>query len=277
MKKKLLFSASTIAIALFSGCGLFKYSTQYYKNNYPKVEDTSMATKGGVSITLSGMELNEYFKSEYAVEYETSRGKDGYIYTQKTVINLFWGLTPYWVEIENNTGNVLSLQDSRIALILQDSPEPIFALSKQELIDLSKAKELPCIKFELKQLARKYPQSKSWAGVDDNLQKEVTKMVREKPIISRTSEILPGMKSKGWVVFPYDSERIKTTAEISFIDVRSNTDEAGQTTLKTRFDFKIKAATSYVKREYDEVQRKYSQYIPITEEEYNASQQPKSK
>jgi hypothetical protein len=289
MKKKLLFSISVapiMAVTLLVGCGIFKHTTQYTKNDYPKLVDTSTVTKGGVSITLSEIELNEYFKPEYAVEYVSSRSKDGYTHTRKAVINLFWGLTAYMVEIANNTGNVLSLQDSRIALVLPNAPEPIFALSKQEVVDLSKSGELPCIKFELQQLVRRYPSAVTektlkgvgeWEGVEDNLQAEVTKMVREKAITSRSSEILPGMKLKGWIVFPYDAGKVKEDAIISFIDVQSSTNEAGATTLKSRFDFRVTPATLYAKRVYDETQGKYSQFISITEDEYTISQQPKSK
>ena len=179
-------------------------------------------------------------------------------------------MTVYHVEIVNNTNNVLSLADSRIALILPEAPEPVFALSKAEMSRMAKENELPCISFEIAQTQRVYPE----ALAQEAIQSVTLGIINEKSIISRTTEVLPGMKLKGYLVFPYNNEKI-IDGTISFIDIKSNTDEAGNTTLKTRFDYKIAEGHLYVKREYSQEQRKYSQFIPISEEEYSAAQQSK--
>jgi hypothetical protein len=225
-------------------------------------------------LTLSDEYLNEYFKPEYAAEFPVVwGGRNSFTSTRSTTINLFFQMTAYNVEIVNNTNNLLSLANSRIALLLPDAPEPIFALSKSEMEKLAKENDLPCISFEISQTQRAYP------GADvvlaqEYIQNATLKIIKEKPIISRDTEVLPGMKVKGYLVFPYDSKKITngTNGIVSFVDITSSTDEAGNTTLKTRFDYKIAKDQLYVKREYSQEQRKYSQFISISEEEYNAAQ-----
>jgi hypothetical protein len=266
--KKILF-VTVLALLALTGCKV-TYNTVYQKSNYPKLVDTSTVSKGGISITLSYIDINEYFKLEYTAQFPVWWGTEQNIKsTRHTIINLFYSMTVYNIEILNNTSHTLKLEDSRIALILPDAPEPIFALRKSEMVEMVKENELPCILFEMTQIQRVYP------NVDTKLTQEtiqdvVSKIIKEKSIISRTTEILPGMKVKGYLVFPYDNEKI-TNGIISFIDVDSRTDEAGNIVLKTRFDYKIAEDYLYVKREYSQEQREYSQFIPISEEEYNAA------
>jgi hypothetical protein len=254
-------------------CGSCKVTnTVYQKGSYAKLIDTSVS-KGNVLISLSPMDINEYFQPEYNVQYPVLWGSK-LTSTRHTTINLFYQMAVYKVEIANNTNNVLSLSDSRIALILPDAPEPIFALSKLEMEKLIEIDKMPCISYELSQASRAY------SDIDIDLTREAiryvtSEIVKGKSIVSRTTEVLPGMNIRGFLVFPYDGEKI-TSGTISFIDIKSNTDEAGNTMLKTRFDYKVIQEQLFVKREYSQEQRKYSQFIRITEEEYNAAQQSNS-
>jgi hypothetical protein len=271
MKKSVLFTALIVSFVL-AGCALFKvtYNTVYQKYNSATLVDTLTVSKGGVSITVSNLDLDEYSQPEYSIKYPVVWGGSKYTSTRSTVINLFYHMTAYNVEITNNTNNVLSLANARIALIIPDASEPVFALNKSALVE---SKRLPCILFEQAQINRAYSEVDEllaltyiWSAVVD--------LINGKSIVSRTTEVLPGMKVKGLIVFPYDSEKI-VNGTVSFIDVTSNTDEAGNTTLKTRFDYKIAQERVFVKREYSQEQRKYLPFVRISEEEYNAAQQPK--
>lgn len=274
MKKLSLFAAVLVAL-IIAGCAMFKYNTIYHASNSAKLVDTLPVVKGGVSITLIPMDINEYLKPEYSAQFEVMWGGDkAYTATRRTVINLFYKMLAYNVEIANNTSNVLSLSDARIALILPDASEPVFALSKAEMEDRAQTNKLPCIAFEAAQTSRAY----SRVHLDlaqQAIQVATSEIISKKSIISRATEIMPGMKVKGHLVFPYDSEQV-TSGNISFIDVRSNTDEAGSTTLKSRFDYKIAQERSFVKREYSQEQKKYLPFVRISEEEYNAAQQQKA-
>ncbi|MDR1022954.1 MAG: hypothetical protein LBL94_06775 [Prevotellaceae bacterium] len=269
MKKSLLSVAVLMSLA-FAGCKL-TYNTVYQKYSAATLVDTSAVSKGGISVTMSNMDFNEYFKPEYSVKYPVLWGRSKYTSTRSSIINLFYKMAAYNVEIVNNTSHVLSLSDSRIALIVPDASEPIWALSKPEIEKLAENNKLPCISFELAQAARAY------SGIDEPsaqkvIQAAVLDIVSGKPIVSRATEILPGMKVKGYLVFPYDGEKI-ASGTISFIDIKSNTDEAGNTTLKTRFDYKVMQEQIFAKREYNQEQRKYLPFDRISEEEYNAAQQ----
>ncbi|MDR1897271.1 MAG: hypothetical protein LBR10_10830 [Prevotellaceae bacterium] len=272
--KKLSFFLITVTLFAFGSCKI-SYNTAYYKSNYAKLIDTSTISKGGVSITLSHMGLNEYFKPEYTHQFSVLWGSKQYLKsTRHTIINLFYQMTVYNVEITNNTNNVLSLANSRIALILPDAPEPVFALSKSEMAKMAKENELPCILFEMSQTQSAYPNVNTKLA-REAIQNATFEIIKEKSIISRTTEVLPGMKVKGYLIFPYNEEKI-ISGTVSFIDIKSSTDEAGNTTLTSRFDYKITEAQIHVKREYSQEQRKYLEFIPISEEEYNTAQQQSS-
>jgi hypothetical protein len=274
MKKISLFVAMPVAIVV-AGCALLKYNTVYQANNFAMPVDTSAVSKGGVSVTLTPLELNEYLRPEYSVQFPVLWGRDkAYESTRKTVINLFYKMSAYNVEIANNTGNVLSLSDARIALILPDASEPSFALSKADLEERAQKNRLPCIALEVAQTDKAYTQVHSDLA-QAAIQAATLDIISEKFIVSRATEVLPGMKVKGYLVFPYDSEQI-TSGTISFIDVSSKTDKAGSTTLKSRFDYPVARERVFVKREYSKEQSKYLQFIRISEDEYNAAQQQKT-
>ncbi|MDR3187943.1 MAG: hypothetical protein LBT94_01995 [Prevotellaceae bacterium] len=267
-----------IVSLVFAGCAILKYNTAYQKYNFASLVDTLPISKGGVSITMSNLDLNEYFKPEYSVQYPVLWNRNGESIqktsTRYSIINLFYQMAAYNVEVVNNTNNVLSLADSRIALIIPDASEPVFALSKPEMKKLIETSQLPCILFETSQARREFP-NLDIPLAKKALQEIVFGIVKGKSIVSRTTEVLPGMKVKGYLVFPYDSEKI-ANGTVSFIDIKSSTDEAGNTTLKTRFDYKVREEQVFIKREYSQEQRKYLPFARISEEEYNAAQQPKN-
>jgi hypothetical protein len=276
MKKLSLFAAMLVAL-IVAGCAIFKvtYNTIYHASNYAKLVDTSPVVEGGVSITLTPIDINEYLKPEYSAQFTILWGGDkAYTATRRTIINLFYKMLVYNVEIVNNTRNVLSFSDARIALILPDASEPIFALSKTEMDGWAQTNRLPCIAFEVTQINRAY----SRVHLDlaqQAIQVATSEIISKKSILSRATEIMPGMKVKGYLVFPYDSEQV-TSGTISFIDVRSNTDAAGSTTLKSRFDYKIAQERLFVKREYSQELKKYLPFVRISESEYTAAQQQKT-
>ena len=76
-------------------------------------------------------------------------------------------------------------------------------------------------------------------------------------------EILPGMKTSGYVFFPVKPEKI-SDGKISFIDMVSKTDAAGNPASKVRFDYKVKSLTYYYK-----VDPNTNTWAAIKEDEYN--------
>lgn len=261
------------SMLLMWGCAPKVYTTIYAKSSRTEFASENVITKGGVSISLKDLELNEYLKPEYSANVLVCWGSSMQTSSYTTTVNLFLKMATYEVEIVNNTDHILSLSDSRIVLILPEKSEPIYACDKNYML----TKRLPCYDFAESQIYKRYPKSENLMCreyTEKSLKLAIGAVVENKSFISPKSEVMPGMSIKGYIVFPYDKENIKD-GMISFIDVKSNTNEAGQTILKTRFDFKVKQEVVYAKREYNQEQQSYLPYEVISEDEYNVSQQPK--
>ena len=245
------------------------YTNLYYKVDRPEIVNDNTVTKGNVSISLKEMDINEYLKPEYSRRITVLWGSKGNLTsTYTTTVNLFHNFTVYEVEIVNNTDHILRLSSARKVLILPDRAEPIFACDKECM--LKNIPELPAFEFAQSQIRRRYSsiQPITWKGLEET----IASLISSKAFLSSNTEVIPGMRARGFVVFPYNGENIEKGI-ISFIDVESSTDQAGQTSLKTRFDFNLERVTIYTNRVFDQGLKQYLPHVLISQEEYDAEQQ----
>lgn len=145
-----------------------------------------------------------------------------------------------WAKIVNNTKHILRMKDARVYLIL-GGQDPLPAYVSME--DLLKAVDV----FEEKaneHLAAQYQKSLIRIGDMPQLPRGFYRaLVRSherayKLINDVSKEILPGFTYEGFLVFPVAPE-IQGAATLSFFDITTKTDAAGNPVEKARFDFPL--------------------------------------
>jgi len=160
----------------------------------------------------------------------------------------------YYVKIENNTDHILRMKDSRVYMTT-DGEEPIPAIKKFDKL-VEKANRFERIEkrqYDSQTLKiGEYPTGITEAIL--NSKKEHYDLIN-----SLGKEVLPGYSLEGLLVFPVLSST-KKTASISFFDITTKTDAAGNPTEKTQFDFPLEKKT--IKLWYDRDQKKWREGVP---------------
>ncbi len=138
-----------------------------------------------------------------------------------------------WVKIKNRTKHILRMKDARIYMVLEGQ-EPIAALSTlAELItegENFKAMDKQQWDSQVLRLGE-FPVGITRAFI--NSRRSSYKLIND---ISK--EILPGFTYEGMLVFPV-VPGTSGPAKISFFDVTTKTDSAGNPSEKTQFDFTL--------------------------------------
>ena len=80
-------------------------------------------------------------------------------------------------------------------------------------------------------------------------------------------EIMPSMRATGTLIFPVKPEKA-ADGLISFVDMVSKTDPAGNPTERVRFDYKTEILNRYWK-----VDPNANQWVEIQKDEYNKGKQ----
>lgn len=161
-----------------------------------------------------------------------------------------------WVKVRNNTDHILRMGDARIYLI-KEGQNPINAINNfDKLLDIAKY-------FETKTNIYLEQNSPSFMTVSlpNGFFQSIVKLHKEsyKLINNLNTEILPGYSYEGLLVFP-ETPTEKENAKISFFDVTTKTDKAGNPVEKTTFNFKL--VSENINMWFDRSQNKWKNGTP---------------
>ena len=255
---------------ILNSCSPKVYTTTYSKVPQVKIASgvESEQTQGDISVKLEQL-TGEYDKSIYKqkvkVVYTPTLATEPVAAFKEFIINYYENLTPFQVTILNNTDHILRMRDARIIYVDPNSDEPVFALNKQ-YINEDMESRLPVFNTLVKYITTKYPETHPELAKDE-VEKALTNITDEIKFVNGfNKEIMPGMKTSGILIFPVEPDKI-SEGKISFIDVVSKTDAAGNATEKVRFDFKTKLFYKYLK--YDPNDNKW---VEIDETDFNKGQ-----
>ena len=283
--RQVLLAASIVSVAIFNGCSPKMYTTKYSK--VPEVrlakDVQSDQTIGGIKIVMAPLDEKEYDKSFYKQSFNTY-----YIpllikplpenKTQATIeqlIRFYENLTPFSVTIINNTDHILRMKDARVVYVDPNSDEPVIALDKQTIKEDIKT-TIPAYNQSLINIKNKIMATKGGDGsfypslnptLEIDLVKAMTDILNQIKFINGFNmEIMPGMKTSGILMFPIDPIKI-SEGKVSFIDMTSKTDAAGNPIEKVRFDYKMKSFNRFWK-----VEPNTNSWVEIKEDEFNKGQ-----
>jgi len=262
-----VFAIFLIAV-FFVSCSPMVYTTKYAKDPLiqlaPNVD--SKQTIGDITIELQPIDqFTEYKKSMYKqmipVTFTPSLSNTPVTEPKEFLIAIWAGLIPFNVTIYNNTDHILKMKDARVLYIDPDSDEPLIAMDK--MLILADLQNIPVFKFHVGSILKEYPQTNP-LELNANLQKACMNIINQTRFINGFNmEIMPGMKITGTLIFPVSPEKI-SYGKVSFIDMVSKTDAAGNPVEKVRFDFKTQLSYIYTKYDYNK-----KTWINISENEYN--------
>jgi hypothetical protein len=225
----------------------------------------------------------DWIKISKPVNFWYPPHKDGNNYA-----NTFMSMAAFIVSIKNSTGHILRMSDARIYLIIEGK-DPIPAISsfgndkvvptemvlysnKPVMIQINKStldedksllnyitsREIEIINW-LK--SNKDPKYKKWPQYPINLcfnvasaNKEAHKIINE---VGR--EILPDFSLDGIICFPHYLENGQE-AKVVFYDVTTETDDAGNPTKKTQFEFSFKYNPKYMR--YNKLSMSWEDQVP---------------
>lgn len=173
-----------------------------------------------------------------------------------------------WAKIVNNTDHILRMKDARVYLI-PEGKEPLSAYAKVD--DLLGAVDI----FEI--AANQYLAAQGKKSLFGGLMKlQLNNQLPRgfyralvlghkdsyKLINDFDKEILPGFTYEGLLVFP-SAPDIQGTAKISFFDITTKMDVAGNPTEKARFDFALKREEASMW--YDGQEKMWKEGVPASE------------
>lgn len=278
MKKSLLRITQTLsllAIVLLGGCSATKtYQTQYQKVPYLSLAKDVPAsqTKGGITVelrTTNNSDFQEFgLKRNFAVKYNPTI-KFGAVLDEKgfatenvpVTFNLTEDMAIFMVTINNNTDHILRMNDSRIIFVTPSSDDPKLGLNKESLKSI--ISELPVFNKTVNDLLKKYPATNP-ESVRNQVSAALLDIFSKMKIINNLGkEIIPSMKSTGLLLFDVSTKTI-SEGKISFVDVVSKNDQAGNPTEKVRFDYQSSLNYEYYKSGTD------GKWVVINENEYTA-------
>ena len=271
MKKRLLITMLLlIVLVILSSCATtpkIQYGTDYQvilSKNSPAEQK-----KEGITIKLEPIDDKiydqSYFKQDFTVIYTPLLATEPVQAEKELLIEFFYKQTPLNVTIINNTDHILRMRDSRVCFIDPNSDEPIMALDQATI--MGDLESLPIYEYLGKKLKENYPQTKQ-SYIDSQLMMNIPKIVQKLKFINGFNrEIMPDMKYSGIIVFPIDKVEA-ADGKISFIDMVSKTDNAGNPIEKVRFDYFVQA----VKRYWRYNPETDTEWKEINEQEYEAGQ-----
>ncbi|CAN2044891.1 hypothetical protein GMMP1_1490006 [Candidatus Magnetomoraceae bacterium gMMP-1] len=236
-------------VIIISGCATTPPKPIYLKKVLFDLTDSSQAiqTQQNITIELKPMNIvQEHLKSRYVQPFKIT-----YIpfLSEKSVIKnvplnvpFYHDLLPFRVTIINNTDHILRMKDSRVAYIDPSSDEPVMALDKAILYEDMEV--LPAYNIIKNRLIKEYTPLND---IDESIERSLKKIIKKIKFINAfNKEIMPGMRYTGVIVFPI-SPTEAGEGKVSFIDMVSETDQAGNIKRKVRFDYRVKPIYKYYK------------------------------
>lgn len=267
MKKLNVLVAICVIAFGFMSCSPKVYTTQYSRTSEADLSENieTSQSKGGISIDIAPLDKEEYDKpyhnQKVKIKYKPILSERIESKDLEFPFKVFYKLSPFQVTITNNTSHILRMKDSRVIYIDPDSNEPDFALVlKNDFV------KVPYFSQLTDEITKKYPHSNRMFVVEDIRRGYINIFRQFKFVNDFNNEIMPGMKMSGIVLFPVEPENI-SDGTISFIDMISKTDAAGNPTEKVRFDFKTETLFRYWK-----VDPNTKDWVEIQETEYDKGQ-----
>lgn len=272
MKRSILIATMlSIVILMLSSCASGPPKIQYTTDIQVKLAQNIQAEqkKEGITIKLEPIDDKIYekshFKQNFDVIYTPLLSSNPVQEKKEFLVDFFHKLTPFNVTIINNTDHILRMRDSRVVFIDPNDDEPIYALDKAAITE--DMESLPVYEKLGKIIKEKYPQT-AQEFIETQLFKNISKVVEKLKFVNGfNKEIMPDMKYSGIIVFPIEPE-LAADGKISFIDMVSKTDNAGNPTKKVRFDYLVQAMNRYWR--YNPASD--SEWKEISEQEYKAGQ-----
>lgn len=267
--KSLYSIASILVLLLLVGCATIP-QVQYKKVSTVSLLDPneSEQTKNNISISVKPLDTNKELKNpvytqEFQVVYIPMLSTAPVAAKISKTVDYFWKTTPYEITVVNNTDHILRMKDSRVAYIDPNLDEPVMALDPQSII-VDKTL-LPVYQGMIDLIKKEYkPVDDTYTFSIGLAIDKITKV--QKFVTGFNKEIMPGMRSSGIVVIPIEPEKA-SEGKLSFIDMVSKTDQAGNPIERVRFDYRIKLVDKYYK--YDKSIS--SDWVEIQANEFNAS------
>ncbi len=261
---------------LLVGCA-GQIKTKYNVTKTFELADKNLAKqkKGGIEIELMPLGEDAYKKSYFTqninVSYVPFLSDKVVTESKPFKIDFFDGLTAFKVHIINNTDHILRMKDSRVLFIDPDLDEPIMGLTKSSIMeDVESA--VPYYNTLMSYILKNYKYTDK-TGLEMQLVMILSKIVKKIKFINGfNKEIMPGMRASGTIIFPVTPEQA-SQGKISFIDMVSKTDKAGNPLEKVRFDYTVKVLEKYWK--YNPKTDK--DWVEITAEDYKKGQQKNKK
>lgn len=260
MKKQLLknvYFCLLMAIVILGGCSTKTFQTRYQKVPYLSLAQDAPAsqTKGGITVELRATKEDDYkdinLNRTITVKYKPTISL-GAVLDEKGLatdavpvqFNITEDMAIFIVTINNNTDHILRMNDSRIIFVDPGSDDPKLGLNKDRLTAM--ITELPIYNKTVANLIAKYPQTNP-ESIRSQVAAALTDIFGKMKIINNLGkEIIPSMKSTGFLLFDVSPQKI-TEGKISFVDVVSKTDLAGNPTEKVRFDYQTALNYEYWK------------------------------
>ncbi len=207
-----------LLLAFILNCGA-KPKTRVFYEIDPSTP--SPQTLGGVSIDVEYVGKEDIQKYNGDFKFVLSEQTKGLVFLgvagQAETVYPFKGIVGFHAKITNNTDHILRMRDARI--VFEFEGNPYTALQREELASIMAKKDgSPTLESAF----YTDPQTK----------------LRFKLINDLSSEILPGYSSSGYIAFGISPESA-VVGTLTFFDITTKVDSAGNPVEKTKFQFKI--------------------------------------
>ncbi len=241
-----LFVLLWAAVLVFSGCAVpgATLKQNVVQEYIPLITDSTIQSKDNIEISVRMFTMAEryqypqYFRYQPSLlpepyaSYDRNGGGERYLFYGP---DFKMGIVAARVKITNHTEHILRMKDSRIYLMVPgENPvaalgdigalDDIFSKIENDFVARQQA-SLPMISLS----SHIYP-----AGLYSAILKQ--KRSEYRLINDLSAEILPNFSLEGLLVFPVTIGSPELT--VSFFDIVTKTDQAGNPIKKTQFDFK---------------------------------------
>ncbi len=207
-----------LIIILFAGCATAKYRIWYeLETSTPSPQTLNDVT---IDVQYLGPEKAQTHPALQIPRKELPGGvKGSWTAISREKKGMVWvypfkGMVAFYVKITNNTAHILRMGDARIFLVIEEETYP--ALTRNQLTAmLTKEDGSPTLESAF-------------------IAHRKTKLIND-----LATEILPDFSTKGFIAFEVPPEVVAGKGSLSFFDVTTKVDKAGNPIEKTKFTFKI--------------------------------------
>lgn len=193
----------------------------------PISEADKKVTKGGITIEVEPINitnLNKYPMLTPTVTYQES----GILgpYEKKWVVPNVLAYLTFALNITNNTGHIIKMKDSDVGITVGG-------------MDAQKLSKVQILQFWAASFSTNNQAIAPQAGI-------IYAAIERVPYWDENLKVLPGKTLKAFVTFDVVLKEGIGEASLAIYDLVTNTDEAGNPTERTNFDFNLKEVTTTV-------------------------------